>query len=146
VTEANLHSEETERGVDSWLTFIDNIISQQQIAVPPSSELFIELDESLSSCAYYFVNQDTRRLFWLEQMSTEQLNMGTVVSSSHIGTHSKLFRVSYPHELAETALERLYWVHVEFFPMHICAQVPLQVVDDLIDIMSYGVTGIYLPL
>jgi hypothetical protein len=50
------------------------------------------------------------------------------------------------HLSADTALERLYWVHVEFFPMHICAQVPPQVVDDLIGVMSHGAAGICLFL
>ncbi|KAG1753639.1 uncharacterized protein EDB91DRAFT_1242618 [Suillus paluster] len=122
VTEANIHRQETERQVTGWLKFIDETISHRQIIVPSSSELFIELDESIFSCAYYFVNHETRRIFWLEQISTELLDMGLVVSSSHI----------------DTALERLYWVHVEFFPMHICAQVSPQVVDDLIGVMSHG--------
>ncbi|KAJ8585383.1 hypothetical protein M405DRAFT_825154, partial [Rhizopogon salebrosus TDB-379] len=122
VTEANVHREETEEEVLGWLKCIDDFISQQDIAMPPLSELFIELDESESTCSYYFINHDTRRLFWLEQISTELLDMGMVVSNTHI----------------DMALERLYWVHVEFFPMHICAQVPSQVVDDLIGVMSHG--------
>lgn len=122
VTEANVHREETERQVTGWLKLIDETISQREITVPPSSELFIELDESLFSCAYYFVNHETRRIFWLEKTSTELLDMGLIVSDSHI----------------DTALEKLYWVHVEFFPMHICTQVSPQVVDDLIGVMSHG--------
>lgn len=122
VTEANIRRQETENRVTGCLKLIDDTISQQQIIVPPSSELFIELDESPFSCAYYFVNHDTRRMFWLEQTSTELLDMGTIVSDSHL----------------DTALERLYWVHVEFFPMHMYAQVSPQVVDDLIGVMSHG--------
>lgn len=122
VTEANIHRQETENRVAGCLKFIDDTIFQQQIIVPPSSELFIELDESPFSCAYYFVNHDARRIFWLEQTSTELLDMGTIVSDSHL----------------DTALERLYWVHVEFFPMHMYAQVSPQVVDDLIGVMSHG--------
>lgn len=122
VTEANIHRQETEIQVTSCLKFIDDTIFQQQIVVPPSSELFIELDESPFSCAYYFVNHDARRIFWLEQTSTELLDMGSIVSESHL----------------DTALQRLYWVHVEFFPMHVYAQVSPQVVDDLIGVMSHG--------
>ncbi|KAG2342276.1 hypothetical protein BDR05DRAFT_886483 [Suillus weaverae] len=122
VTEANVHRQETENRVTGCLKFIDDTILQQQIIVPPSSELFIELDESPFSCAYYFVDHDARRIFWLEQTSTELLDMGTIVSDSH----------------PDTALERLYWVHVEFFPMHMHAQVSPQVIDDLIGVMSHG--------
>jgi hypothetical protein len=147
VTEANVHREETEEEVLGWLKCIDDFISQQDIAMPPLSELFIELDESESTCSYYFVNHDTRRLFWLEQISTELLDMGMVVSNTHIGTHTNTSTArTCPHNSADMALERLYWVHVEFFPMHICAQVPSQVVDDLIGVMSHGAAGICLLL
>ncbi|KAG1786873.1 uncharacterized protein HD556DRAFT_1247696 [Suillus plorans] len=122
VTEANVYRQETENQVSGCLKFIDDMISQQQIMMPPSSELFIELDESPLSCAYYFVDHDTRRIFWIEQTSTELLDMGMIVSDSH----------------RDIALERLYWVHVEFFPMHIYAQLPPQMVDDLIGVMSHG--------
>ncbi|KAG1902152.1 uncharacterized protein F5891DRAFT_1024977 [Suillus fuscotomentosus] len=122
VTEANVYRQETESQVSGCLKFIDDIISQQQIIIPPSSELFIELDEFPLSCAYYFVDHDTRRIFWIEQTSTELLDMGTIVSDSH----------------RDIALERLYWVHVEFFPMHIYTQLSPQMVDDLIGVMSHG--------
>ncbi|KAG2139477.1 hypothetical protein BD769DRAFT_1431984 [Suillus cothurnatus] len=122
VTEANIHRQETEDRVSGCLKSIDDRILQQQIKVPPSSELYIELDESPFACAYYFVNHDTRRIFWLEQTSTELLDMGTIVSDSHL----------------DTALQRLYWVHVEFFPMHMAAEVSPQVVDALIGVMSHG--------
>ncbi|OAX42603.1 hypothetical protein K503DRAFT_796989 [Rhizopogon vinicolor AM-OR11-026] len=121
VTEANVHRKQIGDCLDGWLKNIDEIISQRQITIPPSSELFIELDESLSSCTYYFVNHGTKQLFWLEQTTTELLDMGMVVSPSHI----------------ETALKRLYWVHVEFFPMHTQGVQP-EVVDDLIGVMSHG--------
>lgn len=97
VTEANLHRKDIENRVHSWLESIDDIIAEQQMEVPPSSELFIELDDSLSSCGYYFVNHRTRRLFWLEQTTTELLNIGMVVSPSHVGMHLDLFRIGYPH-------------------------------------------------
>jgi hypothetical protein len=127
--------------VTGCLKSIDDLILQQQIKVPPSSELYIELDEPPYSCAYYFVNHDTRRIFWLEQTSTELLDMGTIVSDSHLGAYQS-FSVVYTHMSADTALQRLYWVHVEFFPMHMCAQVSPQVVDALIGVMSHGAAGI----
>lgn len=48
--------------------------------------------------------------------------MGMLVSDSHL----------------DTALERLYWVHVEFFPMHICAQMTPLIVENLISVMCHG--------
>jgi len=142
VTEANLNNQDIENGVHSWLKSIQDIISTHQVTVPPSSELFIELDDSLSSCAYYFVNHHTRQLFWLEQTTTELLDMGMVVSGSHVGTHlESLQALVILTTCSETALRRLYWIHVEFFPTHMCVQVSPHVVDDLISVMSHGAAG-----
>lgn len=109
VTEANIHRQETESRVAGCLKLIDDTIFQQQIIVPPSSELFIELDESPFSCAYYFVNHDARRIFWLEQITTELLDMGTIVSDSHLGVYLNHFSVVYPshvnrHSFSKTLL------------------------------------------
>jgi len=60
--------------------------------------------------------------FWLEPMSTEMLNLPEVVSDSHL----------------KLALERLYWVHVESFPMHLGNRISPQVVTELIGVMSHG--------
>jgi len=88
VTEANVHIQDTASQVDGWIKFIDDIISHHQITIPTLSELFIELDGPY--CTYYFVNHEARRLFWLEQTSTELLDMGMVVSDSHRGMHPNL--------------------------------------------------------
>ena len=43
--------------------------------------------------------------------------------------------------LIDIALERLYWVHVEYFPNHITVEVPLHVLDDIILVLSHGQIG-----
>lgn len=47
------------------------------------------------------------------------------------------------HARTEWAVERLYWVHVEYFPMHHESyQLEFsQIVDDLYDIISHGQAG-----
>ena len=51
------------------------------------------------------------------------------------------FAMSYSR--IETELERLYWVHVEFFPMHHESheQQFSQIADDLCNIISHGQAG-----
>ena len=55
--------------------------------------------------------------------------------------HADTFATS--HTRVETVLERLYWVHVEFFPMHHESheQQFVQMVKDLCDIISHGQAG-----
>ena len=53
--------------------------------------------------------------------------------------HVDAFVVS--HIRTETELERLYWTHVEFFPMHHVHQQFTQLVDDVCNIISHGQAG-----
>lgn len=128
VTEENVLNIETDNLVSSYLAEIENRIIECDIILPQTCELFVELrfDElpQMSTCAYYFVDHHSRCLFWLEPTSSELLDMGMIVSDSHL----------------DTALERLYWVHVEFFPMHVCAQMTPLILDNLISVICHGMT------
>ncbi|KAF9236647.1 hypothetical protein BU15DRAFT_76747 [Melanogaster broomeanus] len=124
VTEANLEEVEIEAQILDSLSVVTKELQCHDIKVPPRCELFLELDEDRSVCNYYFVDHDSEGLFWLEDMCTELLNIPAAMSPSHL----------------ETALEKVYWVHVEFFPMH---HEPhdkglSQLVDDLSNIISHG--------
>ncbi|KAG1823471.1 uncharacterized protein BJ212DRAFT_1476352 [Suillus subaureus] len=128
VTEENVLNIETDNLVSSYLAVIEKRIVECGIILPQTCELFIELrfDEppQTTTCAYYFVDHHSRCLFWLEPTSSELLDMGMLVSDSHL----------------DTALERLYWVHVEFFPMHVCAQMTPLILDNLISVICHGMT------
>ncbi|KAG1753634.1 uncharacterized protein EDB91DRAFT_1285986 [Suillus paluster] len=126
VTEENVLNTETDNLVSAYLALIDKRVLEYGIVLPQACELFVELrfDEppQTSTCAYYFVDHHSRSLFWLEPTSSELLDMGMLVSDSHL----------------DTALERLYWVHVEFFPMHVCTQLTPLIVENLISVICHG--------
>ncbi|KAG2134856.1 hypothetical protein DEU56DRAFT_809046 [Suillus clintonianus] len=128
VTEENMLDNEKDKLVSGYLALIEKRILEYGIVLPQTCELFVELwfNESpqTSTCAYYFVDHHSRCLFWLEPTSSELLDMGMLVSDSHL----------------DTALERLYWVHVEFFPMHVCGQMAPLIVDNLISVICHGMT------
>ncbi|KAG2154281.1 uncharacterized protein EDB93DRAFT_193700 [Suillus bovinus] len=128
VTEENVSNIETDNLVSSYLAIIEKRILECGITLPQTCELFVELrfDEPprTSTCAYYFVDHHSHCLFWLEPTSSELLDMGMLVSDSHL----------------DTALERLYWVHVEFFPMHVCTQMTPLILDNLISVICHGMT------
>lgn len=92
VTEENVLNNETDILLSSYLTVIERRILECGILLPQACELFVELrfDESpqTSTCAYYFVDHYSRCLFWLEPTSSELLDMGMVVSDSHLGACS----------------------------------------------------------
>ncbi|KAH7886954.1 hypothetical protein F5I97DRAFT_1829450 [Phlebopus sp. FC_14] len=125
VTEANLECPETNLQVSHWLKLVEDELEQRQIIPPQDLELFLELQED--SCNYYFVDHSSQSLFWLEHLSTEALDISPVASHAHL-----------THHITEWALERFYWVHVEFFPMHYDGRFTPKIIDDLFGVLSHG--------
>ncbi|KAH7922766.1 hypothetical protein BV22DRAFT_1069923 [Leucogyrophana mollusca] len=122
VTEANMYDAEVTRQISFWLKYVEESLSHNQLAIPETAELFLELGDSPNTCGYHFVDHAAKTQFWLEPLSTEPLNMAPVVSEMHL----------------KTALERLYWVHVELFPMHLGTRLSPRIVEDLIGVISHG--------
>jgi len=94
VTEENVSNSVTDDLVSDWLALIEKRILECGVELPQACELFVELrsDElpHVSTCAYYFVDHHSRCLFWLEPTSSELLDMGMLISDSHLGVFSFL--------------------------------------------------------
>jgi hypothetical protein len=107
-----------------WSEGMQEVLVHKGITIGKDVELLLQLDdEDPDSCAYYFVDHATLSVFWLHEVSTQDLNLYPVTSKSHL----------------KLALEELYWNHVEFFPMHISINNPA--VEDLISVFTHGRAG-----
>ncbi|EGN92905.1 hypothetical protein SERLA73DRAFT_156742 [Serpula lacrymans var. lacrymans S7.3] len=123
VTEENMDDPHVATAVSFCVKWIEDTLWQRNIELPDSAELFLQLEDTQeNSCSYYFVDHASRTEFWIDKMDTESLDMDPVVSASHLNL----------------ALEKLYWTHVEFFPMHLESRLPKEIVDSIIDVFSHG--------
>lgn len=84
VTEACLYQAEIMDKISTWVNSVEVALRIKGIMPSVSTELFLEPYEGLESCGYYFVDHSTRSEFWIDQVSTEVLNFGQVVSTSHL--------------------------------------------------------------
>lgn len=64
---------------------LEHLVSGNQKALPQASEAFLELDECMTSCGYYFVDYDTQSIFWIEEVTTADLGLSPVMSEGHLG-------------------------------------------------------------
>ncbi|EMD35463.1 hypothetical protein CERSUDRAFT_116212 [Gelatoporia subvermispora B] len=102
VTEADLTRPSVQKELEYWIQVVNTRLLENKISLPEGCELFLDLDEDSDSCFYYLANHVTRVLFWLEESSTDVLDLMPSVSPSHL----------------RLALEEQYWSHIEFFPSH----------------------------
>ena len=83
VTDEFLHAEITLSRVNFWIDKISNYAAQQNVDLPISSELYLELDEDTVSCKYYFVDHTNRGVFWLDIGNTLFLGLPEMSSDDH---------------------------------------------------------------
>lgn len=101
-TDADLSRPSTLSAIEA---FADNLYNDAQtnpgVDITSKTELVVEdIDEN--TCGYYFVEQDTQCIFWLERFDAESLfeNIRRVRNMGHI----------------KHAIEAQYWTHCELFP------------------------------
>jgi hypothetical protein len=92
VTEAFLFDHLIFVKITFWLERISQLLAAQQMTLPLSSELFLEMEEETTSCKYYFVDHATRRLFWLDGGRTDELDLPQVSSDDHLSKSSSVPR------------------------------------------------------
>lgn len=119
VTEAYIYHPDIMAKVGGWSRTIEELIAQKHIVLSDNIELFLQIDDN--DCAYYFVDHATRTEFWLDALNTDDLGISAVASPSHL----------------RMALEELYWVHVEHFPMHF-GGLGSDVLDELTSVFSHA--------
>ncbi|KAH9922515.1 uncharacterized protein B0H18DRAFT_956243 [Fomitopsis serialis] len=109
ITEANLCSSAMQEIVATWIEAVERLCIEQQITLPDDTELYLEPNEDSGSCRYYAVDYPSRVVFWLEEASSDVLDLPATVTDSHL----------------RIALEEHYWTHVEYFSMHRCRELDL---------------------
>jgi hypothetical protein len=100
ITEAHVTEPGVSDQLNAWLAVIYDIITEENITLPESSNLFLELHQDSNTCNYYFAQHDRRTIFWLHALDTTSVGLPPSFSSNHL----------------QYSLEENYWIHVELFP------------------------------
>lgn len=82
VTEAYLYCPDTMTRITFWSETIERLLQKNEIVLSAQTELFLQIEDN--DCAYYFIDHTARTEFWLDVVSTDDLNMLPVVSPTHL--------------------------------------------------------------
>ena len=131
---------------DNWTRFLQQYAIDRSVAMPPQAEteLYIDIDDDLESCRYYFIDHSDRTVFWLDQQDSDDLGLPMTSSENHLGRSILVVSPDLPSGILSYdsghALEENYWAHVEYHPMHLKAM-PLGALDELIFIFIHVLGG-----
>lgn len=73
--------------IDAWVDEIQRRAKSLDVSLGTQVELFLQLSNE-ADCNYYFVDLQSKSLFWLEDCCTSVLGLLEVVSDSHLGKHN----------------------------------------------------------
>jgi hypothetical protein len=100
VTEADVLEPGISDRVEGWVAVIRGLAADYHVNLPVTSDLFVEIDQKMDSCYYYFADHEHRTIFWLHSVDTTPVGLPESCSKAHL----------------QHALEENYWAHVEMFP------------------------------
>jgi hypothetical protein len=70
--------------ISFWASRVEDALRIKGVIPPATTELFLEPYEDMETCGYYFIDHTTRSESWIDQVSTEVLQLERVVSISHL--------------------------------------------------------------
>ncbi|KAI0064358.1 hypothetical protein BV25DRAFT_1823342 [Artomyces pyxidatus] len=123
VTEADMSRPAVLDLLNSWVSVVEEIAKDNQIALHSSAELYLQFEEGKGDCRYYIVDHANWSIFWLQELRGDEVGLPQVVSNVHLSQ----------------ALQTEYWNHVEVFCMHL-PECPKGALDDLISQFIQGQT------
>lgn len=85
VTEANIRKPERFRRISQWMLYVEKRAEARGIQITESTEIMLQLaQDDDSACGYYMIDHGTGSMFWLDEVSTEDLDILPVVSLNHL--------------------------------------------------------------
>ncbi|KAJ7591054.1 hypothetical protein C8J56DRAFT_1047282 [Mycena floridula] len=118
VTDAHMFDNVISSAVIYWTSVVEKLLLQQNMAISDQMELCLFIKNN--DCTYYLADDASKSIFWVQPVSTQDLDLTGVICTSHLKLH----------------IERLFWKHTEHYPMH--KTLTRQSVDDLLSIFSHN--------
>ncbi|KAH8829359.1 hypothetical protein DL96DRAFT_1708503 [Flagelloscypha sp. PMI_526] len=92
-----------------WLKHIQALLITKNITISPALELFLRLEDD--DCCYYLVDHASQKEFWLEDLETDALGLGPVVSPSHLDHLGDGRIICLVARLRQSIVTNRFWTH-----------------------------------
>jgi hypothetical protein len=140
VTESWVYTAKIVSEIEKWIERITVLVKKKKTDLR-NLELYIRLDD-IMDCFYYVVDRQAQALFWVDDLSTEDVGLPPVVSASHLSKYVPEIPLCFAQGCAGTALEKEFWQHTDRFPAHF-GGLPEESLLKLLDTFAYIRLGSY---
>ena len=71
-----------------------NIAARENVQLPATTDLFLEIDQETETCSYWFADHANRTVFWLHQVDTDVVGLPDSHSKNHLRESHAVFSSS----------------------------------------------------
>ena len=83
ITEAHIVESDVSSQLNDWLAIICNETPEKYIDLLETSHLFLEIDQDVGACNYYFVDHSLRTVFWLHTLDIVSIRPPCSISNGY---------------------------------------------------------------
>jgi hypothetical protein len=94
VTEAHVSDPGVAAQLEKCLAMLRDIAARENVQLPATTDLFLEIDHDTETCSYWFADHAHRTVFWLHPVDTEMVGLPDCHSLKHLRESYAVFSSS----------------------------------------------------
>lgn len=94
VTEAHVSDSGVAAQLEKCLAMLRDIAARENVQLPATTDLFLEIVEDMETCNYWFADHANRSVFWLHQVDTDMVGLPDSHSLNHLSESHAVFSSS----------------------------------------------------
>jgi hypothetical protein len=84
VTEAHVTDPGVAEQLEGGLAMLRALATEENVHIPASADLFLEIDQDTEACSYWFADHANRTVFWLHPVDTDTIGLPDTHSKRHL--------------------------------------------------------------
>ena len=94
VTEAYVTDPRIAEQLEGCIAMIRAVAVREDVQLPATTDLFLEIDEDMGNCSYWFADHAHRTIFWVHSADTNTLGLPDSYSGRHLRESYSVFTSS----------------------------------------------------
>jgi hypothetical protein len=94
VTEAHVTDPGVAEQLEASLAMLRALAADENVHLPASTDLFLEIDQDTETCSYWFADHANRTVFWLHPVDTDAVGLPDSHSNPHLRESYTVFSSS----------------------------------------------------
>ena len=91
VTEANIADASVAEQLETYLATLRDLAAKENVHLPATTDIFLEVDQDMETCSYWFADHAQRTVFWAHEVETVTAGLPDSHSTRHLREPTGVF-------------------------------------------------------